>query len=80
MFHLAALHQLGVARGDGLRPEFLELARRQSERGHPAVTEIYGNRQAGPDPAPRLDGMLPENVVLFPQAASEMPKKSVITK
>ncbi len=30
------------------------------------MREIYPERQAGPDPAQRIDGTLPKNVLLFP--------------
>ncbi|WP_011580773.1 hypothetical protein [Chelativorans oligotrophicus] len=66
IFHITAFHQLAASRGEGLRQEFLELLHQRAERVDPAVREIYPERQAGPDPAQRIDGTLPKNVLLFP--------------
>jgi len=77
MFHLARFHALAASRRDGLRPEFLDLLRERSERVRHGVTEIHGGRQAGPDPTPRIDGPLPENVVRIGLAAPGNPAKMI---
>jgi hypothetical protein len=67
MFGLAKLHPLAAQRGDGLLPELLALFDERQQRLAPDsnVTEIHAIGQAGPNPAGRLTGDLPENVVLF---------------
>lgn len=71
MFGLINLHRIAVARGDGLRPELLELLSQQHLPGAANVEWIAdyqaaGHVQAGPAPQPRLAAADLSNVVAFP--------------
>jgi hypothetical protein len=70
LFLFKGLHSLAAPRGDGLRPELLELAARR-EAPNPANVVEFASRldggflQAGPNPKNSLHGNRPPNVVRF---------------
>ncbi len=69
MTSFLSLHAVAAARGDGLRPELLALARGIAP--HPAFTPRHdGMLQSGPDPATTKLAGKPSDVVSFPQAAA----------
>lgn len=72
MSYLLALHQLAVARGDGLHPALLDLMQHRACRieADPQVVDIAavrdnGFQQAGPCPGGRAPHFLPGNVIPF---------------
>lgn len=74
MLPFSILHSLAAERGDGLRPEFLELLRQREEiTGQNAnVVELSNHRdgtmvQAGPNPVSRLGSAMPDKVFRFPE-------------
>ena len=72
MFGLINLHRIAAGRGDGLRPEFLELL---SQQHLPATVNVEwiadyratGHVQAGAAPRQPLAGADQSNVVSFPR-------------
>ena len=70
MFAFARLHDLAASRGDGLRPELLELIASRQAHATGNVEELAAHMiehviQAGPNPVRRLDGDLPDGVLPF---------------
>jgi hypothetical protein len=72
---MLSLHGIAASRGDGLRPELLEVLARQRARtsGEANVADIAQHRdsgvvQAGPNPVGPVDTADAENVVMFPRA------------
>jgi hypothetical protein len=69
MFGMISLHGIAASRGDGLRPEILELlVARQVEASQPNVANLEAHRdngwqQSGPHPLGHLDGANLANVV-----------------
>lgn len=75
--NFAAFQTLAGARGDGLRPEFMDLLRRQEElQGSPNVVmlEIPGRRISGPAPAGMI-GQSTATVIGIDTARSRSPRK-----
>jgi hypothetical protein len=77
MFGLLSFHAIAAARGDGMRPELLELLSRQS-RLHASDTKIAylehhratGFTQAGPNPVAACEVNSTDNVVTFSRPAT----------
>ncbi len=76
MFGLLNLHAVAAARGEGLRPELLEmlLRRRDLHAPHANIEHLEHRRadglaQAGPNPA-RNDSGAADKVIVFPTAAA----------
>ncbi|WP_274628720.1 hypothetical protein [Arvimicrobium flavum] len=76
MLGLPGFHEIAARRGDGLRPELLELlAAREARAGmmNGNVSELgdyrgAGHVQAGPNPVGKVDEAASGNVVRFPLA------------
>lgn len=84
MLGLTNLHQIAAARGDGLRPELLELLQRAAQAA-PNVVQLDqyrsdGMQQAGPVPCQSFGGALPENVVPFRPAIKKTAVKKAAPK
>ncbi|HTV66935.1 MAG TPA: hypothetical protein VMF90_00205 [Rhizobiaceae bacterium] len=65
MFGLTKMHELAAARGDGLKPELLDLFEQRQRTIAANVARLHGRfDQAGPNPA-LAESELPEGVVPF---------------
>lgn len=82
MLGLTRLHALAAGRGDGLRPELLELLSGQDAMRSGNVEDIsryleHAPLQAGPHPTAALSQPLPANVIAFPPAADASSASSI---
>lgn len=68
MFGLTQLHSIAAARGDGLRPELLDLFRERDRLNDGKVTILPtpSGSQSGPHPSGTADSAAAVNVLPFP--------------
>ncbi|MDI6026228.1 hypothetical protein QBK99_08510 [Corticibacterium sp. UT-5YL-CI-8] len=75
MFGLTQLHNIAAVRGDGLRPELLELFKQRQRREAGKVTILPipgGGSQSGPNPFGTADSAAAANVLPFPAAQNTL--------
>lgn len=85
MLGLTNLHRIAAARGDGLRPELLELLQRANVTAAANVVSLDsyrkdGRQQSGPVPVTTPAGPMPENVVPFRTTVPQPAKKAAAPK